>query len=134
MEATERHALALASARATFGLPALAAPDACLRLLSRSRRAPGAARFFAGFFGVREVALGVLMAVLRGKPGQLRPIVALGALADMGDSAFLVRHLARRQGVDPTAAMLLTSGIAGSVASLALCWELARDRPQSTLE
>lgn len=116
----------LALARAAFGLPAVAAPHTCLRLLGHPRRTESnPARFFVGFFGVRELLLGAFIAALRRNPGQLRAVVALGALADMGDSVLVLRDLGRRESVEPRAALLLASGVAGSAASVALWREIA---------
>jgi hypothetical protein len=62
-----RHATWLALARASFGVPAFAAPEACLKGLGLSRgRRPNPARHFLGFFGVRELALGGLLLAARG--------------------------------------------------------------------
>lgn len=133
MEAVERHAIWLAGARTSFGLPALAAPELCLRLLGRRRgRRADPARFFVAFFGVREALLGILIAALRRNGDQLRPVVALGALADMGDTAFVLREVMRSdRRVEPAAALLLATGMAGSVASAAILIEVIRaSRPR----
>jgi Domain of unknown function (DUF4267) len=122
-----RHATWLALARASFGVPAVAAPEVCLRMLGLSRgRRPNPARHFVGFFGVRELALGGLLLAARGDLRQLRPLIALGALADIGDSAVLARELLRRRKVEPGALVLLGTGLSGSAASMAVWVELQR--------
>jgi Domain of unknown function (DUF4267) len=122
-----RHATWLAFTRASFGIPAVAAPEACLRLLGLSRgRRPNPARHFVGFFGVRELVLGVLLLAARGDFRQLRPLVALGALADIGDTTLLLRELVRRRQVEPGALILLGTGLSGSAASVAVWVERQR--------
>lgn len=63
--------------------------------LSRGLR-PNPARHSVGFFGVREIALGVLLLAARSDLRQLRPLIALGALADIGDTVMLVRSCCAR--------------------------------------
>jgi hypothetical protein len=122
-----RHATWLALARASFGVPTVAAPEACLRLLGLSRgRRPNPARHFVGFFGVRELVLGGLLLAARGDLRQLRPLIALGALADIGDTTLLVRELVRRRQFEPGALVLLGTGLSGSAASVAVWVELQR--------
>jgi Domain of unknown function (DUF4267) len=122
-----RHATWLALARAGFGVPAVAAPEACLRRLGLSGgRRPNPARHFVGFFGVRELVLGGLLLAARGDLRQVRPLVALGALADIGDTVVLVRELVRRRQVEPGALLLLGTGVSGSAASVAVWVELQR--------
>ena len=122
-----RHATWLALARASFGAPAVAAPDVCLRLLGLSRgRRPNPARHFVGFFGVRELVLAGLLLGARGDARQLRVLVALGALADLGDSAVLLRALLRRRQVEPGALLLLGTGLSGSAAAVAVWLEVQR--------
>ena len=119
------HACWLALARASFGLPAVAAPDACLRLLRLARPGePTPGRFFVGFFGVREVLLAAFLLSARRDLSRLRWLVALGALADIGDSALLARELAQRDGIEPAAVLMLGSGLGGSAASIAVLREL----------
>ena len=122
-----RHAAWLALARAGFGAPAAAAPEACLRLLGLSRgRRPNPARHFVGFFGVRELVLGGLLLAARGDVRQLRALVALGALADLGDSAVLLRELLRRKQLEPGALLLLGTGLSGSAGAVAVWLEVQR--------
>lgn len=124
-EQVSTHAVWLALARASFGAPALAAPDLVARGLGlpRSRRG-GSHRFFAGFFGVREVLLGGFLVASRRDLRRLGPVVAFATLADMGDTAFVARELSHRREVEPGAAFLLLSGLAGSLMSAALLWEV----------
>ena len=130
-----KHAVWLALARASFGAPAVAAPDAVVRLLGLSRaRRDRSDRFFAGFFGVRELLLGAFLVAARRDFRRLGPTVAFGALADLGDSALVVRELVSRGRVEPATAFLLLSGLTGSAASAALLCEvrqLARE-PQAS--
>jgi hypothetical protein len=122
-----RHATWLALARASFGAPTVTAPELCLRALGLSRgRRPNPARHFVGFFGVREIALGGLLLAARGDLRQLRPLVALGALADIGDTVVLARELLRRRHVEPGALILLGTGLSGSAVSVAVWIELQR--------
>jgi hypothetical protein len=128
-ERVARHAGYLAVARAAFGGPALAAPEATLRMLG----VPGArnahrAGYFVGFFGVRELLLAAFLGIARGDVRALRPLLAFGALADVGDTAFLVRELLRRRQIEPAAVVLLATGLGGSVASIAV-WREARAAP-----
>jgi hypothetical protein len=121
-----RHATLMAVARAAFGAPAAAAPDACLRLLGLSRgRRPNPARHFVGFVGVRELALAGLLLAARSDLRQLRALVALGAVADMGDTALLLRNLRGGQ-TEPGALFLLATGLGGSAASVAVWLKLQR--------
>ncbi len=119
-----RHAVWLAAARASFGAPALVAPELVVRALRLSRRRDDSHRFFGGFFGVRELLLGAFLLAARRDFRRLGPTVAFGALADLGDTALVARELVRRQEIEPGAAFLLFSGLAGSAASIALCWEV----------
>jgi hypothetical protein len=120
-----KHAVWLALARASFGAPAIAAPEKIVGLLGLSRRRnDDSHRFFGGFFGVRELLLGGFLLGARRDFRRLGPTVAFGALADLGDTALIVRELVRRQEVEPGAAFLLFSGLAGSAASIALWWEV----------
>ncbi len=124
-EQVSRHAVWLAVARASFGAPALAVPEVVVRVLRLSRhRRDDSHRFFGGFFGVRELLLGAFLLAARRDLGSLAPTVAFGALADLGDTALVVRELVRRQEVEPGVAFLLLSGLAGSAASIALWWEV----------
>ena len=128
------HAVWLALARASFGAPAIAAPDTVVRLLRLSRgRREGAHRFFGGFFGVRELLLGGFLVAARRDLDRLAPTVAFGALADLGDTLLVTRELVRRERVEPGSAFLLVSGLAGAAASSALWWEVrqARSRPHA---
>jgi hypothetical protein len=124
-EQVGKHAVWLALARASFGAPALAAPELVVRMLGLSRRRPDDShRFFGGFFGVRELLLGAFLLAARRDFRRLGPTVAFGALADLGDTALLVRELVRRQEIEPGVAFLLASGLAGSAASIALWYEV----------
>jgi hypothetical protein len=126
-----RHATWLAIARAAFGAPAVASPEACLRLLGLSRgRRPNQARHFVGFFGVRELALAGLLLAARRDVRQLRPLAAMGALADMGDTALLLRELLRGRRLEPGALPLLATGLSGSAASVAVWLEVRRAQGQ----
>ena len=129
-----KHAVWLAAARASFGAPAVAGPEQVVRLLGLSPRRRDASRFFAGFFGVREVLLGVFLLAARRDLRRLGPTVAFAALADLSDTALIARELARRGRVEPGTAFLLSSGVLGSAASVALWWEVrqAAARPQTT--
>ena len=122
-----RHATWLALARASFGAPAVAAPERCLRVLGLSRgRRPNPARHFVGFFGVRELVLGGLLFAARRDLRQLRALGALGALFDGGDSALLLRELLGRRRVEPAALALLATGLSGSAATHAFWLETRR--------
>jgi single-stranded DNA-specific DHH superfamily exonuclease len=122
-----RHATWLAIARASFGVPAVAAPEACLRLLGLSPgRRPNPARHFVGFFGVRELVLGGLLLAARRDLRQLQPLVALGALADIGDTTLLLREIVRRRHAEAGGLVLLGTGLGGSAASVAVWVELQR--------
>jgi len=124
-----RHATWLALARAGFGAPAVTAPELCLRVLGLSRGLrPNPARHFVGFFGVREIALGGLLLAARGDLRQLRPLIALGAVGDIGDTVVLVRELLRARQVEPGALILLGTGLTGSAASVAVWIEANRDQ------
>lgn len=124
-EQVAKHAVWLALARAGFGAPAVAAPGATLRLLgARRARQTSSARFFAGFFGVRELLLAVFLVAARHDPARLQPTVAFGALADLGDTALLLRDVLSRKRLEPQAALLLSSGLAGSAVSVALWREV----------
>ena len=121
-----RHAAWLAVARAAFGAPAAAAPEACLRLLGASRgRRPSLARHYVGFFGVRELVLAGLLLGARNDLSRLRALVAMGALADIGDSAFLLRELLRGR-LESKARPLVGTGLAGSAAFVAVWLETQR--------
>jgi len=69
---------------------------------------PNPARHFVGFFGVREIAL--------------------GALADIGDTVMLVRELLRARKVERGPLILLGTGLTGSAASVAVWIEANRDQ------
>ncbi len=133
-EQVGRHAVWLALARASFGAPAIAAPDTVVRLLRLSRgRREGAHRFFGGFFGVRELLLAGFLLAARRDLDRLAPTVAFGALADLGDTLLVVRELMRRRQIEPGSAFLLLSGLTGAAASSALWWEVRHlsGRPQA---
>ena len=123
--AVSTHAVWLGAARASFGAPAVAAPEQVVRLLGLSRRRRDAShRFFAGFFGARELLLGAFLIAARRDLGRLGPTVAFAALADLSDTALIARELARRGRVEPGTAFLLSSAVLGSAASVALWWEV----------
>ena len=133
-EQVSTHAVLLALARASFGAPAVAAPEKVVRLLGLSRRRnDDSHRFFGGFFGVRELLLGAFLVAARRDFRRLGPTVAFGALADLADTALIVRELVRRRRIEPGAAFLLASGVTGSAASIALWWEVrqAAGEPQA---
>ena len=90
---------------------------------------PNPARHFVGFFGVRELVLGALLFAARGDVRQLRPLAALGALADMGDTAVLLRELLGRRRTEPGALALLGTGVSGSAAAVAFWLETRRADP-----
>lgn len=125
-----KHAVWLAIARAGFGAPAVLAPTAVVRMLCLSRNQSHAYRLFAGFFGVRELLLGGFILAARRDFSRLRPTVAFGALADLGDTALLVREVVQRKKIEPAVAFLLFSGVAGSLASTALWWEVRQGGDQ----
>jgi hypothetical protein len=77
---------------------------------------------------VREIALGGLLLAARGDLRQLRPLIALGALADIGDTVMLVRELLRARKVEPGPLVLLGTGLTGSAASVAVWIEANRDQ------
>jgi hypothetical protein len=126
-----RHAVWLALARAAFGAPAVAAPEGCLRLLGLSRgRRPNRARYFVGFFGVRELLLAGFLVAARDDPERLSPLAAFGALSDLGDTAVVLAELLRRGRLEPGGLFLLASGAGGSVASL-VAWRGVQSDPSS---
>ena len=124
-ERVGKHVVWLALARAGSGAPAIAAPEQTVRLLGLSRRRrEGPHRLFGGFFGVRELLLGAFLLAARRDFQRLGPTVAFAALADLGDTALLLRELVRRGSIEPGAAFLLCSALAGSAASIGLLWEV----------
>ena len=70
--------------------------------------------------------LGGLLVAARGDVRQLRALVALGALAGLGDSALLLRELRRARRVEPGALVLLATGLSGSAAAVAVWLEVQR--------
>ena len=129
-EQVSRHAVWLALARGASGAPALAAPDARVRLLGLSRRGRERPhRFFTGFFGVRELLLGGFLVAARRDRRRLAQTAAFAALADLGDAGLVLRELRRRDTVEPGVALLLLSALAGCGVSTALWWEVSLREP-----
>jgi hypothetical protein len=126
-ERVAKHALWLGLARASFGAPAALDPERTVRMLGARRSTHASpARFVAGFFGVRELLLGVFMVAGRRDARRLRPVVAFAALADLGDTVLLLRDAVARKRLEARAAMFLTSAALGSAASIALWREVAQ--------
>jgi hypothetical protein len=117
----------LAIARAAFGVPAVVAPGAAVRLVGQRRACAG--RYFAAFFGVRELLLAGFLLAARRDPPLLRSAVAFGALADLGDTVLLLREIATGRATEPGAKLLLGTGLAGSVAFGALWREVRAASP-----
>jgi hypothetical protein len=119
-----RHAVSLGVTRAAFGAPAVWAPDVVARGLALAgAREDESRRFFAGFFGVREMLLAAFILASRSDLRKLRPTLAFAALSDLGDTAVVLREIARGRRPEPGAAFLLLSALGGSAASIAVWWE-----------
>lgn len=126
-ELVTKHAVWLGLARASFGAPAAADPERTVRMLGARRSAQTSpVRFLAGFFGVRELLLGAFLLAARRDFARLRPAVAFGALADLGDTALLQRDAVSRRQLELRAALLVTTAALGSAASIALWYELGK--------
>ena len=81
------------------------------RMASESQPAPSPLRRHATWLALARASFGVPAAA---PEACLRRLVALGALADIGDSAVLVRELLRRSHVEPGALVLLGTGLSGT--------------------
>lgn len=95
---------ALAVARTGIGIVALLAPSITSKALGFPPDADTpSARLVARFFGLREIAMGVLtLTVLRRNPGDRR-LMAWNAAVDGSDAILAGLALARRSGIDRAA-------------------------------
>jgi hypothetical protein len=94
-------------------------------MLGSCGRRANPACHFVGLFRMHELVLGALMLAAR---DDIRRLMALGALADRGDTVLLVPELVRLRRVEPGALVLLATGLSGSAAALAVWLEAGRER------
>ena len=94
----------IAAGRIAIGAAALLAPGPTSRLLGfpASQDSP-TARLMARLFGVRDVALGVLVLRARRDPDFARFLYRLNAIVDAGDAASMAVSVIARQGIDRAA-------------------------------
>ncbi len=94
----------MGTARIAIGAAALIAPGPTSRLLGfpAAQDSP-TARLMARLFGVRDVALGVLVLRARRDPHFARFVYRLNAIVDGGDAASMAVAVITRQGIDRAA-------------------------------
>lgn len=91
-------------ARIAIGAAALLAPSLTSRLMGfPTDHDNPTARLMGRLFGVRDVALGVLVLSLHDDPRVARSIYHLNAAVDAGDAASMAAAVVGRQGIDRAA-------------------------------
>jgi hypothetical protein len=99
-----RVAGAMAAGRILIGAAALLAPGPTSRLLGfPTSQDSASARLMGRLFGVRDVALGVLVLQARRNPEFARFVYCLNACVDGGDAASMAVALIGREGIDRAA-------------------------------
>lgn len=94
----------MAAGRVLIGAAALFAPGRTSRLLGFPvEQDSPSARLMGRLFGVRDVALGVLVWKARNDPAFARFVYRLNACVDGGDAASMAVAVAGRQGIDRAA-------------------------------
>lgn len=116
---------ALAGVRMLLGVAPFVAASPTSRLLSfpAAQDSP-VARLLGRFFGVRDIALGVLVIHALPDPAQLHYAVVFNACYDAGDTVAIVIPLVRREGIDRAALSCLGCALTGLLAWLAVLWLL----------
>lgn len=108
---------AMAIGRVAIGVSAVLVPGPSSRLLGYPPEQDSpTARLMGRLFGVRDVALGVLVWHIRDEATESRFVYKLNAWVDAGDAAAMVAALIGRQGIDRAAlssAALASLGAAG---------------------
>lgn len=115
-------ALAIAAARLGIGIGTSALTRRALRGLGFERPS-GATVALARLAGGRDIALGLHALAARDDRDRLREATALGILVDGGDAAAFAAALARRDGIDRTAAINAPLGAAAAIVG---AWILSR--------
>ena len=116
-QSVQQRAGLAAAGRVAIGAAALFAPVRTSRLLGFPQAHDSAtARLMGRLFGVRDVALGLLVWRVREDPALSRVAFALNACVDAGDVAAATVPLARRSGIDRAA--LATIAFASTGASI----------------
>lgn len=113
--------LSLAIGRAMFGAVTILAPTKPMEILGVPPRVAASppARFLAGYFGTRELALTLALLRARNNRRALRTALDLGLAADIGDALIAARSVARREGINPGAPLMLFSSLCGATAAFA---------------
>lgn len=117
-----RHvAVGMAMVRVLLGLLPFVAAGPLARLLGfpPAHDSP-TARLLGRFFGVRDIALGVLVWHALADPAQLRFAFLFNACCDAGDGCAILIPLLRRQGIDRAALLCLLLAAAGGAGWLVL--------------
>ncbi len=114
--------LAIAAARLGIGIGTSAFTRRALGGLGFERPA-GATVVLARLAGGRDIALGLHALAARDDRDRLREATALGILVDAGDAAAFTAALARRDGIDRTAAINAPLGAAAAIVG---AWILSR--------
>lgn len=110
-----------AAGRIAIGAAALLVPGPTSRLLGFPQAQDSAtARLMGRLFGVRDVALGVLVWRVREDPALSRFVYRLNACVDAGDIAAAAVPVIRRGGIDRAAVSSATFAFTGANVWLAL--------------
>lgn len=116
MPRSHEHDVALAAAgRVAIGAAAVLAPGPASRLLGFPRAHDSAtARLMGRLFGIRDIALGVLVWRVREDRALSRFAYTLNACVDAGDIAAAAIPLVKRRGIDRGAVATATFAFTGA--------------------
>ncbi len=113
--ASDRDVALAAAGRVAIGVAALVAPGPTSRLLSFPQAHDSAtARLMGRLFGVRDVALGVLVWRVRADRELSRFAYRLNACVDVGDMAAAGLPVVRRRGIDRAAFSTMAFAFTGA--------------------
>jgi Domain of unknown function (DUF4267) len=112
---SQQDAALAAAGRVAIGAAAVLAPGPTSRLLGFPRQHDSAtARLMGRLFGIRDVALGVLVWQVREDRELSRFAYKLNAWVDAGDMAAAAAPLLRRRGIDRASAATAAFAFAGA--------------------
>jgi uncharacterized protein YjeT (DUF2065 family) len=119
-------AIAFAVVRILIGLAPVLAPRASVRLTGfPSEHDNPTARLMGRLFGVRDIALGVLVASFLSDRELLRWTFLFNLAVDLADAAVIAIPLVRRQGIDRGAGLSIAFALTGAT-GWAVLWFLSR--------
>lgn len=119
-------AIAFAVGRAAIGVAPIFAPEASARLLGYpSEHDNATSRLMGRLFGVRDIALGVLVVSFLDDRNLLRWSFLFNLGIDLADAVMIAVPLVRRQGIDRAAKLSLGFALTGA-SGWTLLWWLSR--------